>query len=122
MIFMPVVRKTVVVSNPQGLHARPAELFSRLALQFEADIEVVRDDLRIDAKSILSVLTLGAAQGATLVIEARGADAEKAIDALERLVVSDFKVGDFKTGDFNTDELKTDELKTDETLSQESSG
>ena len=112
MIFMPVVRKTVVVSNPQGLHARPAELFSRLALQFEADIEVVRDDLRIDAKSILNVLTLGAAQGATLVIEARGADAGKALDALERLVVSDFKTGDFKT----------DELKTDETLSQESSG
>ncbi|MEO2045489.1 MAG: HPr family phosphocarrier protein [Pirellulales bacterium] len=109
---MPVVRKTVVVSNPQGLHARPAELFSRLALQFEADIEVIRDDLRIDAKSILNVLTLGAAQGATLVIEARGADAEKAIDALERLVVSDFKVGDFNT----------DELKIDETLSQESSG
>ena len=119
---MPVVRKTVVVSNPQGLHARPAELFSRLALQFEADIEVVRDDLRIDAKSILNVLTLGAAQGATLVIEARGADAEKAIDALERLVVSDFKVGDFKVGDFKTGDFNTDELKTDETLSQESSG
>ena len=122
MIFMPVVRKTVVVSNPQGLHARPAELFSRLALQFEADIEVVRDDLRIDAKSILNVLTLGAAQGATLVIEARGADAEKAIDALERLVVSDFKVGDFKVGDFKTGDFNTDELKIDETLSQESSG
>jgi phosphocarrier protein HPr len=114
---MPVVRKTVVVSNPQGLHARPAELFSRLALQFEADIEVIRDGLRIDAKSILNVLTLGAAQGTTLILEARGADAEKAIDALERLVVSDFKAGDF-----NTDDLKTDNLKTDETLSQESSG
>lgn len=112
MIFMPVVRKTVVVSNPQGLHARPAELFSRLALQFEADIEVIRDGLRIDAKSILNVLTLGAAQGTALILEARGADAEKAIDALERLVVSDF----------NTDDLKTDNLKTDETLSQESSG
>lgn len=117
MIFMPVVRKTVVVSNPQGLHARPAELFSRLALQFEADIEVIRDGLRIDAKSILNVLTLGAAQGTALILEARGADAEKAIDALERLVVSDFKAGDF-----NTDDLKTDNLKTDETLSQESSG
>jgi phosphocarrier protein HPr len=114
---MPVVRKTVVVSNPQGLHARPAELFSRLALQFEADIEVIRDGLRIDAKSILNVLTLGAAQGTALILEARGADAEKAIDALERLVVSDFKAGDF-----NTDDLKTDNLKTDETLSQESSG
>ena len=102
MINMPVVQKAVVVSNPQGLHARPAELFSRLALEFESDIEVIRDDLRIDAKSILNVLTLGAAQGTVLVLEARGSDAEKAIAALERLVVSDFK--------------------TDETLSQESSG
>ena len=109
---MPVIQKTVVVSNPQGLHARPAELFSRLALQFEADIEVIRDGLRIDAKSILSVLTLGAAQGTALVLEARGTDAEKAVDALERLVVSDFKADDFNT----------DNLKTDETLSQESSG
>ena len=109
---MPVIQKTVVVSNPQGLHARPAELFSRLALQFEADIEVIRDGLRIDAKSILSVLTLGAAQGTALVLEARGTDAEKAVDALERLVVSDFKA----------DDINTDNLKTDETLSQESSG
>jgi len=99
---MSVVRKAVVVSNPQGLHARPAELFSRLALQYESDIEVIRDDLRIDAKSILNLLTLGAAQGTVLVLEARGTDADKAVEALERLVVSNFKA--------------------DETLSQESSG
>jgi len=85
-----VVQKSVVISNPQGLHARPAELFTRLALQFESDIEVIRDDLRVDAKSILHVLTLGAAYGTTLVLEARGTDAQEAIEALENLVVGNF--------------------------------
>lgn len=99
---LPVVQKTVVVSNPEGIHARPAELFSRLALQFDSDIEVIREDLRVDAKSILHMLTLGAAQGTSLILEARGADAQEAIEALERLVDSEFL--------------------TDETQSQESSG
>lgn len=87
---MPVVEKNVVISNPQGLHARPAELFARLALQFESDIEVIRDSLRVDAKSILHVLTLGAAQGTELTIQASGDDAEDALEALTRLVESNF--------------------------------
>jgi len=99
---MPVAEKIVVISNPQGLHARPAELFARLALKFEADIEVIRDDHHVDAKSILHVLTLGAAQGTELTLQARGSDAEAALEALVRLVESDFAA--------------------DETMRQESSG
>ena len=99
---MSAFEKTVVINNPQGLHARPAELFARLALQFESEIEVIRNDHRVDAKSILHVLTLGAAQGTELTLTAQGADAEAALEALVRLVESDFA--------------------TDETLSQESSG
>ena len=99
---MSFFQKTVVISNPQGLHARPAEIFSRLALQYDSTIEVIRDDLRIDAKSILHVLTLGATQGTALTLEASGPDAQQALDALERLVASDFT--------------------PDETMSQESSG
>lgn len=99
---MPVAEKNVVISNPQGLHARPAELFARLALQFDSEIEVIRDSHRVDAKSILHVLTLGAAQGTELTLQAQGDDAEAALDALARLVESDFA--------------------TDETMSQESSG
>ena len=91
---MPVVQKAVVVSNPKGMHARPAELFSRLALQFSSDIQVIREDLRVDAKSILDVLTLGAEQGTRLVLEAKGTDAQAAIEALERLVDSDFVVNE----------------------------
>ncbi len=99
---MPVVEKTVVISNPQGLHARPAEMFARLALQFESEIEVIRDSHRVDAKSILHILTLGAAQGTELTLHAQGDDAEVALEALARLVESDFA--------------------TDETMSQGSSG
>jgi len=86
----PVCERTVVISNPQGLHARPAEMFARLALQFESKIEVVRNDYRVDAKSILHVLTLGASQGSELTLEATGVDAEEALEALVRLVESDF--------------------------------
>ena len=98
----PDAENQVVISNPQGLHARPAELLARLAMQFESEIEVIRDDQSVDAKSILHVLTLGAAQGTEVVLQARGADAKEAVQALTRLVESDFA--------------------NDETMSQGSSG
>ncbi len=86
----PNVQKTVVISNPQGLHARPAELLVRLAMQFESDVEVIRDGQRVDAKSILNVLTLGAGQGTEITLQAQGADAQEAVEALARLIESEF--------------------------------
>jgi phosphocarrier protein HPr len=82
--------RTIVVNNPQGLHARPAELFATLAMQFDATIEVVKDDQRADAKSILNILTLAVVAGTELKLEAVGSDAEAALDALVRLVEDDF--------------------------------
>lgn len=86
--------RTVVVNNPEGLHARPAELVARMALKFQSQVELVNGTLRVDAKSILHVLTLGAQQGTQLTIEATGDDAELAAEAIERLVASDFAVAD----------------------------
>lgn len=80
----------VTVVNPQGLHARPVNLFVQLASQFESKIDVVRGDERVDGKSILSVLTLAAAQGTELSIEATGQDADAALDALADLVAKGF--------------------------------
>lgn len=97
-----IVRRIVVIKNEQGLHARPAQLMARLALQFESIIDLVRDNQRVDAKSILHMLTLGADQGTELIIEAKGPDAEEALDALVRLVESEFE--------------------SNETMSQEKSG
>ena len=98
----PSAQNTVVIGNPQGLHARPAELMARLALKFESEVELIRDGQSVDAKSILHLLTLGARQGSEITLYARGADAREAIEALTRLVESDFE--------------------NDETVSQESPG
>ena len=88
----PDVRRTVAVGygDPVGLHLRPAQLFVKLANRFVAEIEVVRDGVRADGKSIFHMMTLAAEPGTQLAIEARGADAQQAVDALVRFVESDF--------------------------------
>ena len=78
--------RRAVVNNPQGLHMRPGELFVRMAGSFEAKIEVINGDRRVDGKSLLDVVTLGAEKGTELEIEADGPDAEAALDALTEFV------------------------------------
>ena len=99
---LPDVERSLAINSPQGLHLRPAEMLSRLAMQFESEVELCRDDLCVDAKSIIHMMTLGATQGTELVLRAKGSDAQEAAEAIVRLVESDFA--------------------NDETLSQESSG
>jgi phosphotransferase system HPr (HPr) family protein len=82
--------KSVVVTNPQGLHARPADLFVKLASQYQAKIEVIKDGERVDGKSILAILTLAAVAGTRLDLEASGPDAEAALNALSELIQHDF--------------------------------
>jgi len=89
MSVSPVTR-IVIVQHEQGLHARPAELIARTAMQFKSRVEIIRDGHGIDAKSILNILTLGATQGAELKLQAQGDDASEAIDALARLVEGQF--------------------------------
>jgi phosphotransferase system HPr (HPr) family protein len=91
--------RTVVIQNPQGLHARPADLFVKVAQQFESQVAVVKDNLRVDGKSILDILMLAAVQGTPLVIEATGTDAEAALAALCRLVEQNFAEGGNETGE-----------------------
>jgi phosphotransferase system HPr (HPr) family protein len=91
------VRRVVVIQNEQGLHARPAEMFVRLAQKFQAKIEVLREGYRIEARSIMDLLTLGAAKGTELTLEAEGADAQEAVDALAELVESGFPREDTET-------------------------
>ena len=82
--------RTVVVTNPQGLHARPADLFVKLASKYQAKVEVIKEGERVDGKSILAILTLAAVEGTPLTIEAAGPDALAALDALAELVVRNF--------------------------------
>jgi phosphocarrier protein HPr len=88
----PAAQRVVVISDkdPLGLHIRPAEQFVRLAMKFSCEIEVVRDNLRVDGKSIMHMLTLGAEPGAELRLEARGDDAEQAVNALARFIENGF--------------------------------
>ncbi len=87
-----VASRTVKIVNPQGLHARPANVFVRCASQFRSDIEVVKEAEQVDGKSILQLLTLAASEGTELTINASGEDAEQAVDALSELVNMSFKV------------------------------
>ena len=82
--------RTVVVTNPQGLHARPADMFVKTALRFQSKIEVVKDSERVDGKSILSMLTLAAMEGTKLSLEATGSDAQQALEALAELFERNF--------------------------------
>lgn len=76
--------------DPVGLHLRPAQLFVQIANRFQADIEVIRDSLRVDGKSIFHMMTLAAEPGTELAIEAIGVDAVEATEALAQFVENDF--------------------------------
>ena len=85
-----ILSRQAVVTNPQGIHARPADLFVKLAKQFQARVEVVCRRQRVDGKSILDILTLAAEKGTELTLEASGVDAAEALEALGKLIESDF--------------------------------
>jgi phosphocarrier protein HPr len=91
------VKRVVVVPNKQGMHARPAEMLVRRAQQFKSKIEIVRNGDRVEAKSMMNLLTLGATQGTQLVIEAEGSDAQEAVDALAEVIEKDFLEEDAKS-------------------------
>jgi len=81
---------TLVVHHEKGLHARPLAVFVRTAKGFASDISVVKEETEVNAKSILSLLTLGAYQGAEITIKAEGEDEQEAVRALQELVESNF--------------------------------
>lgn len=84
------LEERVIIQHPIGLHARPASLFVQTAKQFRSEITVVCGERKANAKSILNVLQLGAKQGSTLLIQARGEDKQQAIKTLKDLVESNF--------------------------------
>ncbi len=84
------ITRTVVVRNPQGLHARPADLLVREASRYQADISLEKDGYRVDCKSILSLLTLGAQCGTEMSLYAEGADAEHAVAMIAELFENGF--------------------------------
>ncbi|HLD82320.1 MAG TPA: HPr family phosphocarrier protein [Candidatus Omnitrophota bacterium] len=86
---MASVKKKLIVKNKQGLHARPAALFVQIANKFDARIIVRRNEERVNGKSIMGILMLGAEKGSEITIEAEGDDASLAILELEKIVNSE---------------------------------
>jgi len=89
-----VTEKTVTISDPGGLHARPAARFVEVARCFQAEITVERmSGPSANAKSIMSLLALGAENGTTVTIRADGPDAEEAVAVLSALLVKESNEG-----------------------------
>ena len=82
--------KDVVVQNQVGLHARPATFFIQKANEFKASIWVEKEERRVNAKSLLGVLSLGIVGNTSIRVIADGADEEAAVEALVKLVESGF--------------------------------
>ena len=82
--------KDVLVQNQVGLHARPATFFIQKAHEFKSSIWVEKEERRVNAKSLLGVLSLGIMGGTQIRIIAGGPDEEQAVDELVKLVDSGF--------------------------------
>ncbi|MCP5151402.1 MAG: HPr family phosphocarrier protein [Ectothiorhodospiraceae bacterium] len=82
--------RTLPVVNKLGMHARAASKFVTVANRFGATVRVRRESKEADGKSIFGVLSLGAARGTAIEVEAEGDDADAALDALEALLADRF--------------------------------
>ena len=81
---------TLTIRNKAGLHARPAALFVQTANRFKSKVVAAREGREVNAKSILSVLSLGADQGAVVMVSTEGEDETQAIEAICLLVENNF--------------------------------
>ena len=82
--------KDVTITNSIGLHARPATFFIQKANSYKCSVWVEKDERRVNAKSLLGVLSLGIAKGMTITLVADGQDEERAVNGLVELVETGF--------------------------------
>ena len=82
--------KEVTVENQVGLHARPATFFIQKANEFKSSIWVEKEERRVNAKSLLGVLSLGIVKGTNIALIADGSDEKEAVDALVSLIQNNF--------------------------------
>ncbi len=82
--------KEIEVQNQVGLHARPATFFIQKANEFKSSVWVEKDERKVNAKSLLGVLSMGITKGTTINIIADGQDEEEAVNTLVELIASNF--------------------------------
>lgn len=85
-----MIVKEVVINNQVGLYARPATFFIQKANEFNCSIWVEKDERRVNAKSLLGVLSLGIVKGTPIKIIADGSDEVEAIETLSNLILTNF--------------------------------
>lgn len=85
-----MVTRNVTITNNIGLHARPATFFIQKANTFKSSIWIEKDDRKVNAKSLLGVLSMGIAKGMTITLIADGSDESSAINGLEELIQTGF--------------------------------
>ena len=74
----------VTITNPLGIHARPSALIVQTATRFKSEVSFIRDDLRVNGKSIMGVMMLAAEMGSVITIQADGEDERECVAALEK--------------------------------------
>lgn len=85
-----MTRRETRIVNRLGLHARAAAQLVRMANEYNSDISLIKSNQQANAKTIMEVLMLGAAQGEDLIVEARGDDEEYAVEAIVQLIDARF--------------------------------
>lgn len=86
-----MVSKEVVIKNRAGIHARPAAMIVQTANEFDSQIFLEKDDNRINSKSIMGIITLGASYNSKLLVVAEGEDEAEAVEAIARLFENRFE-------------------------------
>ena len=85
-----MIEREATIVNQDGLHARPAAKIVRLASTFDSEVELLKDGMAVNGKSIMGVMMLAAECGSSILVRADGADAEQAVEAICKLVAEGF--------------------------------
>jgi phosphocarrier protein len=86
-----MITKNVTIKNRAGIHARPAALIAQTANRYASEILIEREDTKINAKSIMGIITMAASYNSILTLSAEGNDEREAIEALDALFENKFE-------------------------------
>jgi len=85
-----MLERKLIIQNKLGLHARPAALFVETASKYNAEVTIEKDGLKVNGKSIMSVLMLAAERGSIVILQVTGKDEKESLEALSRLLKGKF--------------------------------
>ena len=85
-----MMQREVTVENRAGVHMRPSTMITQTCGKFKSDVFIVNKDAKINARSVIGIMSMGALYGTKLILEASGEDEKEVLDALEKLFVTKF--------------------------------